>query len=240
MPDWQNVVRERLERLNLGHEEEDEVIAELAGHLEETYEALRRGGLPEREAVQRALSQATDWSDLKREIDCARTKENAMNARLGRFWLPSFVSLAASAITLVLFSFLGLGPGPFSSRPGHSIWWGHLVNGIISGPHVLNEYTAWLMALPFIGALGAGLSRRAGGTVREIVISGVFPALAWLTIVLVVLLFAASLGQGLDVVIAPVRPAGLILLLVLIPGASLLLGVLAYSDVTKGRGKLAV
>src|SRR6266446_1490079 len=56
MPDWQKVVREQLAGLNLGREEEDEVIAELAGHLEETYEALRRDGLPEREAVhQRSL-----------------------------------------------------------------------------------------------------------------------------------------------------------------------------------------
>jgi hypothetical protein len=56
MPDWQKLVREQLAGLNRGHEEEDEVIAELAGHLEETYEALRRDGLPELEAVHRALS----------------------------------------------------------------------------------------------------------------------------------------------------------------------------------------
>jgi hypothetical protein len=240
MPDWQNVVREQLAGLNLGHKEEDEVIAELAGHLEETYEALRRGGLPEREAAHRALSQVTNWSDLKREIDCARAKENSMNPRTSRLWLPSLVTLAASFIALVAFGFLGLPPGPLGSRPHHEEWSSHLITGIRSGRDTVNEYTVWLMVLPLVGALGAHLSRRAGGTLRDVVISGVFPALAWLTIVLIILSFAASLGPSVETLIAPVGPVGLIAVLVLIPGAGLLIGVLAYSAATKWRGKLAV
>jgi len=240
MPDWQKVVREQLAGLNLGREEEDEVIAELAGHLEETYEALRRDGLPEREAVHRALSQVTNWSDLQRKIYCARVKENTMNPRTSRLWLPSLVTLAASFITLVAFRFLGLPPGPLGSRPHHEEWSSHLIGGITGGPHFVNEYTVWLMVLPLVGALGARLSSRAGGTLRDVVISGVFPALAWLTIVLIVLAFAASLGHGVETLIAPVGPVGLIAVLVLIPGAGLLTGVLTYSAATKWRGKLAV
>ncbi len=142
--------------------------------------------------------------------------------------------MAASIFTLIGFTFLGLAPGPLGLRPEHAtggeheIRWGHLVGGITSGPHLVNEYTVWLMALPLIGALGAGLSRRAGGTLPEIVISGVSPALAWLTIFLVVMSFAASLGQGLDVVTKPVGPVGLMMVLVLIPGACLLFGVVGY------------
>jgi hypothetical protein len=164
-----------------------------------------------------------------------------MNARTSRLWIPSLVTLTASFITLVGFAFLGLKPGPLGSRPDHENWSGHLVGGIITGlSYAVNEYTVWLMVLPFIGALGASLSRRAGGTLREILISGVFPAVAWLVIVLVVLSFAASLGQGLQVVTAPVGPVGLILVVVVIPAAGLLIGVLAYSAVTKWRRKLAV
>jgi hypothetical protein len=62
---------------------------------------------------------------------------------------------------------------------------------------------------------------------------------AWLAIALVVLSFAASLGQGLQVVTAPVGPVGLILVVVVIPAAGLLIGVLAYSGVAKWRRKLA-
>jgi len=237
MPDWERVVSHRLAQLALDERERQEVIAELAAHLEETYEGLRRDGLPERDAVRHALSQVADWSDLQRKIYLA--KENTMNSRTSRLWAPSFVTLAASVITLVAFTFLGLQPGPLGSRPGnqmrreHEIWWAHLVGGITRGPHMVNEYTVWLMALPLIGALGAGLSRRAGGTLREIFISGVFPAMAWLAIVLVVLSFAASLGQGLQAVTAPVSPVGLILLVVVIPGVCLLLGVLAYHAAAK-------
>jgi hypothetical protein len=143
------------------------------------------------------------------------------------------MTLAASVITLVAFGFLGLQPGPLGSRPHHEEWSSHLIGGITSGSHAVNEYTVWLMALPLIGALGARLSRRAGGTLHDIIVSGVFPALAWLTIVLVVLSFAASLGHGLEAVTAPVGPVGLITVLVVIPGACLLLGVLVYHAVAK-------
>ena len=161
-----------------------------------------------------------------------------MNARTSRLWIPSLVTLTASFIALVAFGFLGLPPGPLGSRPHHEEWSSHLITGIKSGHDTVNEYTVWVMVLPFVGALGAWLSRRAGGTRRDVVISGVFPALAWLTIVLIVLSFIASPGVG--TLIEPVGLVGLIAVLVLIPGASLLIGVLAYSAVTKWRGKLAV
>jgi hypothetical protein len=240
MPDWEKAVREQLAGLNLGHAEEDEVITELAGHLEETYEALRRDGLPEREAVRQSLSQVRNWSDLRRNIYCARVKENTMNPRTSRLWLPSLVTLTISFITLVGFGFLRLQPGPLGSRPHHEEWSSHIISGIVGGRDTVNEYTVWLMVLPFVGALGAWLSRRAGGTLRDIAISGVFPALAWLTIVLIVLSFAASLGSGLDVVTKPVGPTGLMIVLVLIPGACLLVGVMAYYAVaTRWRKSVA-
>jgi len=239
MPDWEKLVSRQLAQLALEERERQEVIAELAGHLDETYEGLRREGLPEREAVYHALSEVTDWSDLQRKIYCARAKENTMNPRTSRLWLPSLVTLTASFVALVAFGFLGLPPGPLGSRPHHEEWSSHIITGITSGRDTVNEYTVWLMVLPFVGALGARLSRRAGGTLRDTIISGVFPALAWLTIVLIVLSFAASLGHGVETLIAPVGPVGLIAVLVLIPGAGLLIGVLAYSAVTKWREKLA-
>jgi hypothetical protein len=241
MPDWAELVGQRLANLALEERERREVIAELAGHLEETYEASRQRGASHDEAIRGALLQVDNWNQLQQEIYLARRKENVMNARTSRLWIPSLVTLTASFITLVGFAFLGLKPGPLGSRPDHENWSGHLVGGIITGlSYAVNEYTVWLMVLPFIGALGASLSRRAGGTLREILISGVFPAVAWLVIVLVVLSFAASLGQGLQVVTAPVGPVGLILVVVVIPAAGLLIGVLAYSAVTKWRRKLAV
>jgi hypothetical protein len=240
MPDWEELVSRRLAQLALGERERQEVIAELAGHLEETYEGLRRTNASHDDAIRCALQQVDNWNKLQREIYVARTKENAMNARTSRLWVPSFVTLAASVITLVVFGHLGLQPGPLGSRPHHEEWSSHLIGGITGGPHAVNEYTVWLMALPLIGAIGAGLSRRAGGTLREIIISGAFPALAWSTILLIILSFAASLGYGLlEVVTAPMGPAGLVTVLVMIPGACLLLGVLVYYGAAKRWTKSA-
>ena len=234
MPDWEKLVSRRLVQLALDEREKQEVIGELAGHLEEIYEALRQKGASHDDAIRGAHLQVVNWNKLQREIYVARTKENAMNARTSRFWVPSFVTLAASVITLVGFASVGLNPGPLgSASSGHEIWWGHLVGGITNGPHMVNEYTVWLMALPLIGALGAGLSSRAGGTLRDIVISAAFPAIAWLTIFLIVLSFAASMGRGLEAFTAPVHVARLMILLVLIPSACLLLGVLVYEVAAK-------
>jgi hypothetical protein len=56
---------------------------------------------------------------------------------------------------------------------------------------------------------------------------------AWLTIVTIILSFAATLGHGLEAVTAQVGLVGLIMVLVVIPGACLLLGVVAYYAVAK-------
>jgi hypothetical protein len=237
MPDWQELVSARLASLELEECEKQEVMTELAGHLQDTYETLRREGLPQDQAIRGALAQVPNWKDLQRQI-CA-AKEGIMNPRTTRLWIPSVVTLGLSVLTLMGFALVGFKPGPFGSRDGHEIWWAALISGTTGGLRSVNEYTVWLMALPFLGALGAHLSSRAGGTRRDMIISGVFPALAWLTIVLVVLSFAATLGERLDTLIRPVGPIGVLALLVAIPGACLLLGVLAYHAVVRQRAKSA-
>ncbi len=139
MPDWEKLVSDRLAQLALEERERQEVIAELAGHLEEIYEGSRGKGASHDEAIRRALQQVDDWKKLRQEIYVARTKENPMNARTSRLWVPSFVTLAASVITLVAFGRLGLQPGPLGSRPHHEEWSSHLIGGITGGPHAVNE-----------------------------------------------------------------------------------------------------
>jgi hypothetical protein len=68
MPDWQELVRQRLSSLALDAEEKDEVQVELAAHLEESYEVFCKEGLPEKEAVYRTFEQVADWRDLQRRI----------------------------------------------------------------------------------------------------------------------------------------------------------------------------
>jgi hypothetical protein len=63
MPDWSALVRERVGSLNLLRTTEEEIVSELAAHLEDLYEAQIAGGMDESEAFERALDPAT-WGGL--------------------------------------------------------------------------------------------------------------------------------------------------------------------------------
>jgi len=237
VPDWRQFVAGQLAQWPPESPERQEIIEELASHLEETYEHLRHRGASHSQALQGALAQVENWKKLRREILTARTKEHLVNLRTSRLWIPCVVTLGLSVLTLVGFALLRINPGPFGSQSSQDIWWSHLQHGSIRGLAVLNEYTAWLIALPFIGALGAFLSSRAGGRLAEVLVSGAFPALAWLAIVSVVLAFAASLGPGRNTVMQLIDPPGIITLMVLVPAACLLLGVAIYRAAARVRPK---
>ena len=106
MPDWEALVGEQLAGVSLEPEERREVIAELAGHLEETFEQLRRQGLSEEAAAERALSQVKDWQSLRRKIQKARMKEDVMTDRVKQVWLPGFLTLFLSMMLLMADSVL--------------------------------------------------------------------------------------------------------------------------------------
>src|SRR5713226_8944523 len=110
MPDWQEIVRQRLSRLALDAAEKEEVHAELAAHLEETYEALLREGMPEPDAIQRALSLAGDWNHLQRGIYSARTGKDTMTNRVTQLWLPGFLTFVLSTGLITLTSIFGPKP----------------------------------------------------------------------------------------------------------------------------------
>ena len=154
MPDWDEFVRERLTGISLEPRERSEVAAELADHLEETFEQLRRQGLPEEAAVERALSQVKNWQSLRRRIQVARSKENIMTNRVRQWWLPGFVALFLSVTLLMVNEFIGIrfGITPLivSAHPSE-----------MSAP-VAVIYVPWLLSLPPIGAIGAYLASRAG------------------------------------------------------------------------------
>lgn len=225
MPDWQELVRRRLSGLTLDAAEKEEVHTELAAHLEESFEKLCADGLSEHKALQQTLTHVDDWKKLQRQIQISREKEHTMTSRVSRLWLPSMVTLLVSMILLPLLESLGLNP-EFIFLQGHH-----------GQAYIFTVYIAWLVTLPLVGALGAYLSRRAGGTRRAIVISGVFPALAFFVVLLLVLPYMGFLEHGLDTGSRSVFHTwtseafgrlGVIAGWVLVPGACLLIGVQAY------------
>ena len=234
MPDWHKLLHKRLGDLKLEAGDRDEIIAELADHLEETYTSLRAQGHSQHSAFQRAVLQISDWNKLRRDIQTARQKENPMTPRAARFWLPSLVTLLVSMSMIPVLTWLGLKP---------QFWFLH-------GPHdrtyVFAVYTVWLILLPFVGALGAYLSSRSGGTRSAMVASGTFPALAFCAVLLPILLFGDILEHGLEdgarsvfesLIAEPFGRLGVLAGWVLVPGLCLLIGVFACEFLARTRVK---
>jgi len=167
MLDWEALVGERLGSSSLAPEEQYEVVAELAGHLEETFEQLRRQGLSEETAVERALSQVKNWQSLRRKIQKARMKEDVMTDRVKQVWLPGFLTLFLSMMLLMAIQFFG--PQPvFVSTSGWRM----------TAP-VAVIYVPWLLSLLLISAMGAYLAGRAGASQRVALLSILFPVLPY-------------------------------------------------------------
>jgi hypothetical protein len=176
MRDWEAIVEQHLSGLALEPAEKSEVIAQLAGHLAETCEELRRQGTKEEEAVRRTLSQIEDWQKLSRLIQTARTKENAMTNRVKQFWIPALVTMLLTMGLLMLIQIFGPNPWTVSRKSGWTL---------VAPVAVI--YLPWLLSLPVIGAMGAYLSNRAGGSRRAVFSSIVFPVLPYLAFFLLAL-----------------------------------------------------
>jgi hypothetical protein len=159
MRDWDAFVKQHLGSSQIADAED--VARELAGHLEEYYEALRAQGLPEEEAFLRTCAETGNWKELRRGIISAK-KEGAMIDRVRQIWAPSLVTLSASVAAMALFIWTGIPP----------ISW-HL--GKARGVEL---YLPWLLLLPLIGAAGGYMSRRSQGAKWQIYLGGTFPALA--------------------------------------------------------------
>lgn len=162
MPDWQELVRRRLPELALDLSEKEEVHAELAAHLEESYEAVCKQGLGESEAARRTFEQVPDWQELQHKISAAKRREHPMKKRVQQLWIPGFLTFLLFTLFLAIVQKAGFRP--------------RIVG---SGPNAILFYVPWLAGLPFFGALGAYLSSRAGGSRRTMVLSSVFPVLAF-------------------------------------------------------------
>src|SRR5271169_1025937 len=144
MPDWKDLVRVRLSSLNPPRNLNDEVIAELAGHLEETCEEARLRNLDEPEATDLALQEVADWHVLAAQIRRAKSEEDSVNDRTKGLWLPAMVNLIVAPGLLMIIQKLAVQP--------RVLWIGDMAMVL---------YLPWLVTLPVFGALGAFLARRA-------------------------------------------------------------------------------
>jgi hypothetical protein len=170
MGNWQQNVRENLAACPGSEDTEDEVVVELAFHLQEAYEEARAVGLSHDSAINVALEQVGDWRTLARNIRRAKSEEVSMNKRTKSLWLPALMTLLGASTSLALFQYLG-------ARP-HLVWVGNVA---------LTFYWAWLATLPIFGAMGAYLSRRAQSSAWARLTAGLAPALVMLIVMCLIL-----------------------------------------------------
>lgn len=152
MPDWRQFVRERLGPLALSRRREEEIYSELAEHLADATEQ-QSGDLSGR---------GTDWSALAGEI--RRAEEDNVSPAAKTIWVPgTSVTLGAALLLVIMTRFVP------------PVAW---VEG--KGPMLLAS--TWAVAYLAFGAMGAWLSRRAGGGTRQRLLAGVFPVVFHLAV----------------------------------------------------------
>jgi hypothetical protein len=177
MPDWTKLVRANLEARDLAAEEREEVVHEIAAHLEDASDAALASGLNEATAEALALQAVENWAALARRITRAKSTEGLMNYRTRSLWIPTLITLAAASTSLLLIQFMGMEP--------RFIWVDVRRIAPLHSPFVkvaMEFYWPWLTSLPFCGALGAYLSRRSRGNTSARLLAGVSPALIMLTV----------------------------------------------------------
>jgi hypothetical protein len=213
MPDWNTLVRERLGPLGLASKEVQEVVTELAAHLEDLYEEQIEKGFSESEAQRAALNQAVRWRRLAKNIQRAKHKEEPMNPRTKHLWLPGLVSLASAMGLLMILIQISLQPRLLGRSPLQMV------------------ILPWLFLLPLCGAAGACLARSGGAGRRARLVAGLFP-----TIVLLIL-GAILILTRLVVLAPPQRWNGSLVIAVgiVLPSAALLLGAAPFLKTTKPK-----
>jgi hypothetical protein len=209
MPDWKQIIREHLEMLGLPPGECEDVVTELAAHLEETYADTCCRGLAPSAALEQSLQEVDNWRVLAKNIRRAKAQEDPMNRRTKTFWIPGLASLLSASLLMTLLQRIGVRPRLLSV-----------------GAAYMTLYWPWLAALPVFGALGAFLSQRAGGDMRTRLAAASSPVL-WLFLLSVPMLPVELAHQSFS-------PLALVYFVVgmtnwvAIPGCALLLGALPF------------
>jgi hypothetical protein len=166
MPDFEKLLRQRLGSWTCPGR--DEVVRELAAHLEERFQELVRQGMVPDNAVPAAFEIVGDWRALRTQIAAAR--RGTMTERARCILIPGAVALLIAALAERL------------------LW--PPSNAGTFGPWTV----VWVMLVApnlFAGAAGAAASLYAGGSRRQRIWAAEIPALSALAI------FAAAFGWGI-------------------------------------------
>ena len=213
--DWPALVHRHLASVRVDERRRREISAELAAHLEDAYYGARRNGCTEAEAIACAMEHVPDWSALAVAVEKSADEDSTMTRQAITVLLPGTTILLAAATGLSFVVYTTPATRWLDPR-----W--HV--------HALAAGLAFLFYL-VLGAVGAAWSRHVGGSRGERLAAGVFP--------LVLHVAVAGPAVGADMLYALSRGAGgrhldinfinMILVMLVVPGAALLLGVRPFA-----------
>ena len=178
MHDWQDAIREKLAGIVLSRCQREDLIAELANHLEDLHAELLASGITEPEASAKCLEQLNDVPQIAAVVKRSEIWEDAMNRRSRTFWLPGLITLTLASVSL-----MGMQQFTFSRPRVHWVDGGAVAVGFV-----------WLASLLPCGALGAYLSRRAGASRWISIIASLFPSIVMLAVFCMLYRLAFSLS----------------------------------------------
>jgi hypothetical protein len=214
LPDWHALVRERLASLPLDPAELEEVVAELAAHLEDSCRDGREDHATEPDASGQMLADTVDWSRVSRSIGRAKREVLGPRDRTRRVWLPGLLGLAVSMGWMALLQ---------QANPRTGLPW--LQSGL-----PLAAYLLWLGALPPLGATLSYVSRRAGGDTPARLTASLFPPMAMLAVGSLVVANGILVEGNPLILRDPMNLAVAALSWVVLPGLALLVGTLPFLD----------
>jgi hypothetical protein len=213
--DWSALVDRHLASVRVDERRRREIGAELAAHLEDAYDGALRRGCTEEEAIACAMERVPDWSALAVAVERSADEETIMTRKAITVLLPGTTILlaAATGMSLMVYST----PADRWLDPRWQV-------------HALAAGLAFLFYL-LLGAIGAAWSRHVGGSRGESVAAGVFPLVLHVAMagpaVGADMLYALSRGgAGLHL---SINMSNMILVMLVVPGAALLLGVLPFA-----------
>lgn len=223
MLDWSALVHRHLAGVRLDERRRLEIGAELAAHLEDVYDSALRSGCTEAEAIASAMERVPDWSALAVAVGRSTDEDSIMTRQALTVLLPGTTMLVTAAAGLSLFVY---------AMPAER-W--------LDPRWQVHAFAAGLTFLFYLvlGAIGAAWSRHVGGSPGERIAAGVFPLALHLAVagsaVGADMLYALSHGmRGQNLQINIIR---VFLLLLVGPGAALLLGGLSFVRKSAGPDK---
>jgi hypothetical protein len=216
--DWSALVHRHLASVRVNERRRGEIAAELADHLEDAYYGALRSGCTEAEAITCAMERVPDWRALSAAVNQATDEGKIMTRHARTVLLPGTTMLLAAAAGMAV----TLSATP-ADRWVDPRWY----------VHALAAGLALLFYL-VLGAIGAAWSRHAGGSPGERLVAGAFPLVLHVAVVglgvgedMLFALSRGAAGQHLGITVAGIVNMTMVMLVA--PGAALMLGVLPFA-----------